>query len=113
MELILGLPPMNQFDASATAMTDCFTDKPDFTPYQAVPNNIPLDRLNPELSSIRDPQRRHWAEVSLEIPLDEVDEADEDTLNRILWHAVRGRDDTYPAWAVLDDAEAQDEKAID
>ncbi len=33
MELVLGLPPMNQFDASATPLTACFTDTPDFTPY--------------------------------------------------------------------------------
>ena len=107
MELILGLPPMNQFDASATAMTSCFTDKPDFTPYEAVPNIVPLDRLNPELSSIHDPRQLHWAQISLKMPLDEVDQADEDTLNRILWHAVRGRDDTYPAWAVSDDGEEE------
>ncbi len=47
IELILGLPPMNQMDAAATPLFDCFQDKPDFTPYDAVPNNIPLDRLNP------------------------------------------------------------------
>jgi len=100
MELILGLPPMNQFDASATAMTSCFTDQPDFTPYDATPNIIALDQLNPDLSTIDNPQQRHWALASLAMPLDEVDEADEDTLNRVLWHAVRGRDDTYPDWAV-------------
>ena len=50
-------------------------------------NKIPLDRLNPEVSAIRDPRQLHWAQVSLELPLDEVDEADEDTLNRILWHS--------------------------
>jgi DNA-binding beta-propeller fold protein YncE len=102
IELILGLPPMNQLDASATAMASCFVDRPDLTPYQAVKNNIPLDRVNPRLSEISDASRRHWAEVSLRLPLDEVDEADEDTLNRILWHSQRGRDDTYPSWAVLD-----------
>ena len=100
MELILGLPPMNQFDASATAMTSCFVDQPDLTPYAAVPNVIPLDRMNPEVSSIKDRRQRHWALTSLELPLDDVDEADDDTLNRILWHSVRGSDDTYPAWAV-------------
>ncbi len=105
MELILGLPPMNQFDASATAMASCFTEEPDFTPYDAVPNNIPLDQMNPEVQSITDPRQRHWALASLELPLDDVDEADEDTLNRILWHSVRGRDDTYPAWAVLIESE--------
>jgi YVTN family beta-propeller protein len=99
IELILGLPPMNQFDASATPMTSCFARQPELTPYQAVPNQIPLDRLNPELSRITNPRQRAWAEVSLRLPLDEVDQADEDTFNRILWHARRGRDDTYPAWA--------------
>ncbi|MEX0714789.1 MAG: bifunctional YncE family protein/alkaline phosphatase family protein [Pirellulales bacterium] len=105
MELILGLPPMNQFDASATPMATCFTDKPDFTPYRSVPNNIPLDRLNPPLQAIDDPRQLHWAKISLELPLDDIDQADEDTFNRILWHAVRGNDDTYPSWAVLEKEE--------
>jgi YVTN family beta-propeller protein len=112
MELVLGLPPMNQFDASATAMASCFTDKIDLTPYNFVPNKIPLDQMNPEMVNIRDPRQRHWAEVSLKLDLDEVDEADEDTFNRVLWHAARGRDDTYPAWAVLpsDEDDDQDEQ---
>ena len=105
IEQILGLPPMNQFDASATPMASCFADRPDLRPYEAVKNNIPLDEMNPPLSEISDPRQRHWAEVSLQLPLDEVDEADEDTLNRILWHAQRGRDDTYPAWAVANAAD--------
>ncbi len=71
-------------------------------------NQIPLDRLNPEAEAIRDPQARHWAQVSLELPLDEVDEADEDTFNRILWHSTRGRDDTYPAWAVTAEPDDDD-----
>jgi hypothetical protein len=96
---------MNQFDASATPMATCFTDKPDFTPYQSVPNNIPLDRLNPPLQAIGDPRQLHWAKISLELPLDDIDQADEDTFNRILWHAVRGSDDTYPSWAVLEKEE--------
>ena len=34
MELMLGLPPMNQMDATATPMFDCFTNTPDFTAYR-------------------------------------------------------------------------------
>lgn len=109
MELILGLPPMNQLDASASAMTGCFIETPNLAPYTAVKNNIPLDRLNPDLKAIREPRQLHWATVSLELPLDDVDEADEDTLNRILWHSVRGSDDTYPAWAVLAEDEEEEE----
>src|SRR5262249_7108986 len=31
IELILGLPPMNQMDASSKPMSECFTDAPDLT----------------------------------------------------------------------------------
>jgi DNA-binding beta-propeller fold protein YncE len=109
IELILGLPPMNQLDASAIPMSACFTDIADPTPYDPVPNRIPLDRMNPELSAIRDPRQLRWAQASLEEPLDEIDEADEDTLNRILWFAARGDDDTFPAWAVLEDDDDGDD----
>jgi DNA-binding beta-propeller fold protein YncE len=99
IEQMLGLAPMNQIDAAATPMASCFSIDPDLVPYVAVKNNIPLDRLNPNVSAIKDIHQRHWAEVSLKLPLANVDQADEDTLNRILWHARRGRDDTYPDWA--------------
>ncbi len=35
-DLILGLPYLNQYDAAATDLSDSFTDKPDFTPYEAL-----------------------------------------------------------------------------
>jgi YVTN family beta-propeller protein len=110
IELILGLPPMNQLDASATPMAACFSGELNLAPYDVVKNNIPLDRLNPDLKSIRDPRQLHWAKASIELPLDDIDEADEDTLNRILWHSTRGRDDTYPAWAVLPEEELEAEE---
>ena len=34
---LLGLPPVNQYDATATLPDDFFTETPDFAPYQAVP----------------------------------------------------------------------------
>ncbi len=34
---ILGVPYLNQYDAAANDLSDFFTDKPDFTPYRAVP----------------------------------------------------------------------------
>ncbi|MEZ0483321.1 bifunctional YncE family protein/alkaline phosphatase family protein [Fibrella aquatica] len=39
---ILGMPCLNQYDAGATDLSDLFTDKPDFTPYRAVPADIRL-----------------------------------------------------------------------
>ena len=54
MELMLGLPPMNQMDATATPMFDCFTNTPDFTAFDAVTNNVPLDEMNPPPKKIPD-----------------------------------------------------------
>ncbi|MFO0896840.1 MAG: bifunctional YncE family protein/alkaline phosphatase family protein [Pirellulales bacterium] len=100
MEQILGLKPMNQFDASATPMFDCFVDTPDLRPFDAVPNKVPLDQMNPAVSQLEDPALREDAERSLAINFREVDKAPEDLLNRILWRAMRGSRDPYPEWAV-------------
>jgi YVTN family beta-propeller protein len=100
IEQILGLPLMNQFDASATPMFDCFSDQPDFTPFTAMANNVALDQLNPVPKAINDPVLRRDAEMSAKIDFREVDRAPEDVLNRILWHAMRGSRDPYPAWAI-------------
>jgi hypothetical protein len=95
IENILGIPPMNQLDLSAEAMTECFTKNPDFSPYKAVKNNIPLYKLNPSLSSLAGDEL-FWAQKSLEQDLDDVDRIDDDTFNRIIWHAVKGYDRPYP-----------------
>ncbi|HOX01577.1 MAG TPA: bifunctional YncE family protein/alkaline phosphatase family protein [Candidatus Paceibacterota bacterium] len=100
IELILGLPPMNQLDASATPMADCFTETPDFTPFTCVPNRVPLDQLNPEPKAVADSVLRQDALVSSRLPLDEVDRCPEDVLNRILWRAMKGPAAPYPEWAV-------------
>jgi len=100
MELMLGLPPMNQMDATATPMSACFTDTPDFSPFTALTNNIPLDQMNPSPKKISDPLLRKHAYASARLPLDEVDKCPEGTLNRILWHALKGSQTPYPVWAV-------------
>ncbi len=100
IEQILGLPPMNQFDATATPMFDCFTETPDFTPFETVPNNIPLDTMNPPRAKIRDRLLRRHAAQSARLNFRQVDACPEDILNRILWHAVKGSTAPYPEWAV-------------
>jgi len=99
IENILGIPPMNQLDLAAEGMTECFTEKADFTPYSALPNNIPLTDINPPLGSL-DGKARYWAEKSMEQDLDDLDRIEEDTFNRIIWHAVKGYDTPYPEYAV-------------
>jgi YVTN family beta-propeller protein len=100
IELILGLPPMNQMDATATPMFDCFTSTPDFTPYDSVANEVPLDQMNPAPKRISDPLLRKDAYVSARLPLEIADQCPEDVLNQILWRAVKGSQVPYPAWAV-------------
>jgi YVTN family beta-propeller protein len=95
IELILGLPPMNQLDLSATPMRHCFQDRPDLTPYTCLPNRVRLDEMNRPLKELKGKALK-WALKSLALKLDEADQADEDTLNRILWHATRGYDTPYP-----------------
>ncbi|MBM9507801.1 bifunctional YncE family protein/alkaline phosphatase family protein [Actinacidiphila acididurans] len=48
IEQILGIDPMNQMDSAATPMTTAFTNKPDYTPFTAVPNRTSLtDGVSP------------------------------------------------------------------
>jgi YVTN family beta-propeller protein len=99
IEQILGLPPMNQLDAAATPMADCFTVAPDFTPFDSVPNKVPLDRINPDAKQIADKILRRDAIISNRLPLDQPDRCPEDLLNRIVWRAMKGHE-PYPEWAV-------------
>ncbi len=99
--LILGFPPLNQMDAGSTPMRDCFTNTPDYTPYDAVPNLVPLDRMNPPPSALTNPKMKKYAEQSEKMPFDLCDACDEDDLNRILWFAMKGPESTYPDWAIV------------
>jgi hypothetical protein len=99
MELMLGLPPMNQMDATATPMFDCFTNSPEYTAFESVTNTVPLDEMNPSPKKIADAQQRRDAIASAKLPLDKPDQCNEDVLNRILWRTtMNGK--PYPEWAV-------------
>jgi YVTN family beta-propeller protein len=99
MEQIMGLPPMNQMDAMGPLMTECFTDTPDFTPYTALPSNIPLDTMNPGTLGSMSREERYWANKSLRLDFTKPDAADDNELNRIVWHSVKGNA-RYPSkWA--------------
>jgi DNA-binding beta-propeller fold protein YncE len=95
MQRILGLPAMNQLDGAAPLMTECFTRKPDFTPYKALAVKTPLDELNPPMKKLKG-AARVWAERSLAQDLRKPDRVEEDAWNRILWYAQNG-EATYPA----------------
>jgi hypothetical protein len=103
MELMLGLPPMNQMDATATPMFDCFIPPgagPDFTPFTAATNQVPLDEMNLFPKLISNPLLRKDAQASARLPLEKEDQCPEDLFNRILWRATKGPQTPYPVWAV-------------
>jgi len=100
MELILGLPPMNQMDATATPMTECFSEVQNLAGFNSVTNRVPLDQINPEPKKIANRILRQDAYASAKFNLDEPDRCPEDLLNQILWRAMKGPDVPFPQWAV-------------
>ncbi len=89
MELILGLPPMSQYDAAATPLWRSFTAKADPKPYTARPNNVSLDQKNVAINkhSIRS------GELNLAVP-DAINDVE---FSEIVWKAVKGLDSKMPA----------------
>lgn len=88
LELILGIPPMSQYDAAAIPMFAAFTDDPDPAPYEALPNSWPLDELNTEES--------YAAALSARMNFDDMDAAPELLLNEIIWKSVHGANSSMP-----------------
>jgi hypothetical protein len=87
MELILGLPPLTQYDAAATPMFNAFSREPVLTPYNVLPPQVDLQAKNTRKSVF-------WQESS-KMNFKEFDLAPEDELNRILWAVAKG-DEPYP-----------------
>jgi len=96
MELMLGLPPMNQMDAMAPVMRDCFVETPDLKPYTALPNRVPLNKMNPKKVALSGEELK-LAQTSEEQDFSEPDLVNDDAMNRILWHSVKGVETPYPA----------------
>jgi YVTN family beta-propeller protein len=88
MELILGLPPLSQYDAAATPLFRSFTDTPDVTPYRHEPARIDLNAVNAKTA--------YGAERSAHMDFSDYDNADDHELNEILWRAIKGKDGPLP-----------------
>jgi hypothetical protein len=112
MELILGLPPMSQYDAAATPMYNAFQATPVLTPYALRPARIDVTEKN---------AANAWgAEASAKMYLAEADLAPELELNEILWKSVRGAASPMPppvrsafVRGIPDDDDDDDEKHDD
>lgn len=99
IEQILGIPPMNELDATALPMFDCFAATLDTTAYVATPNRFPLDKLNPSPTALSG-KARHYALMSATAQYDHIDGGNDDLLNHILWFAAMGNK-PYPTGLLL------------
>lgn len=70
-------------------MVNSFMAKPDLSGFTALPARIDLMTKNP-------PQG-YGATESARMDFSEYDRIDEDALNRILWHSIKGVTVAYPA----------------
>jgi YVTN family beta-propeller protein/autotransporter-associated beta strand protein len=95
MEQIMGLPPMNQQDAMAPLMFDCFTNVPDFTPYTTLPNNVDLASGTAGTARLS-PKQQYWARKLQKMDFTKPDRINEDTFNRYIWFTVKG-EAPYPS----------------
>ncbi len=88
MELLLGLPPMTQYDAAATPMWNSFTATPDFSGFTSMPNRINLSDRNTAMN--------YWQRLSETFDLSKEDAAPDHEFSQVIWHAVKGLDVPYP-----------------
>ena len=89
MELLLGLPPMSQYDAAATPMYASLGVEQDLAPFTVIEPQIDIMARNSENS--------YGASLSKQMDFSELDEAPMNELNEILWKSMKGADSTMPA----------------
>jgi len=89
MELILGLPPMSQYDAGATPMFNAFTAKVDLKPFKHRPARVDLTEKNAP--------RAPGSERSAQMDFSKEDAAPDVEFNEIIWKSVKGANSPMPA----------------
>ena len=89
MELILGLPPMSQYDAAATPLWKCFTSQPNTSVFTSLPANVNLNERN----------RKETASAKLSETFDfsKEDGIPDLVFNEVIWKAVKGEYSKMPA----------------
>ncbi len=88
MELILGLPPMSQYDAAAAPMYRAFQAAPDLAPFTHREARVALDEKNTA--------ETYGAAASAAMDLTAPDLAPDRELNEILWKSVHGAASPMP-----------------
>ncbi|AHF15353.1 bifunctional YncE family protein/alkaline phosphatase family protein [Niabella soli] len=93
MELILGMPPMTQYDAAATPLWRSFTSKADYTGFDHLPANVNL--------SDRNPSKGKLALMSEKFNWSEEDAVPDLVFNDILWMGLKGTPAPSPVRAAF------------
>jgi YVTN family beta-propeller protein len=88
IELILGLPPMTQYDASAAPMWRSFSATADATPFASLPANIDLHEVNPGGTKL--------AAMARGLNFTEIDRVPDELMNAMLWKAIKGENARTP-----------------
>ncbi|MEP7107736.1 MAG: bifunctional YncE family protein/alkaline phosphatase family protein [Ferruginibacter sp.] len=89
IELILGIPPMSQYDAAATPLWRCFTSTPNFSGYRTIPSNINLADKNLVWNEL--------SERSAKFDLSKEDRIPDNEFSEVIWKGVKGLHSTMPA----------------
>jgi hypothetical protein len=83
IELIFGLPPMSQYDAGATPLSDVFVSGADMNPWKASLPQVSLTQVNPPGGA--------GAQASEHLELGRADASDPVEFNRVLMSNLRAR----------------------
>ena len=89
IELILGMPPMTQYDAAATPMWRCFNKESQAGGFTALPAQIDL--------TDRNVKEDRMSMISNKLDFSKEDLAPEQVLNEILWKYAKGENSPLPA----------------
>ena len=89
IELILGLPPMSQYDAAAEPMWRCFSSTPDLTPFSSVPALVDLNEKNTKNTAS--------ARLSETFDFSKEDRIPDLVFSEVIWKAVKGEESIMPA----------------
>ena len=89
IELILGLPPMSQYDAAAEPMWRCFDKSVVHPPFEALPNNIDLN--------LKNTQETAMSRLSETFNFKKEDRIPDDQFNKVIWAAIKGDESPCPA----------------
>lgn len=96
IEQILGLPPMNIIDATASPMFDCFSNTPNTTfKYTLKKNLVSIDEMNKPAKDQKGASLK-YTNQSIQYAFNLIDRGHDDILNRILWYSAK-KNQPYPA----------------